>query len=142
MNNQQLKDSGPSFIGDLARMGGNVTQAMTQTMLKGSGPSYPADLARMGGGVVGPQISATPVLTAQQGVAYTGFTARTGGGTAPLVYSLVGTWPTGITVNSSTGAVSGTPTQNGTFNNLSVRVTDADGEQSQLPNFNLVVAAP
>lgn len=141
MDNDALKGSGPSFIADLARMGGDVEGSMTQTALKGSGPSFPADLARQGGGIVGPQISGTPVLTATQNSAYAGFTCSTKGGAAPLVYALVGTWPTGITVNSSSGAVSGTPTNAGSFANLSVKVTDADTEVSQLPTFTLVVAA-
>ena len=141
MNNDALKGSGPSFIGDLARMGGDVEGSMTQDMLKGSGPSFPADLARMGGAIVGPQISGTPVLTATKDVAYAGFTCTTKGGAAPLAYALVGTWPSGITVNSSSGAVTGTPTAAGTFANLSVKVTDADSEVSQLPAFTLVVAA-
>lgn len=142
MDNDALKGSGPSFIGDLARMGGDVVGEMTQAQLKGSGPSFPADLARMGGGIVGPEISGTPVLTGQQGVAYAGFTASATGGTTPYVYSLVGTWPASISINSGTGAVSGTPSNNGTFNNLSVRATDADGETADLPTFTLVIAAP
>jgi hypothetical protein len=140
MNNDALKGSGPSFIGDLARMGGDVEGAMTQAMLKGSGASFPADLARMGGGIVGPQISGTPVLTATEDAVYTGFTVSTKGGAAPLVYALVGTWPAGISINSGTGAVSGTPTAAGSFTGLSVSVTDADSEASQLPAFTLVVA--
>lgn len=141
MDNDALKGSGPSFIGDLARMGGDVEGSMTQTMLKGSGPSFPADLARMGGGIVGPEIRGTPVLTATQNSAYAGFTCTAKGGATPRVFALVGTWPSGISVNSSTGAVSGTPTNSGTFANLSVKVTDADSEESQLPTFTLTVAA-
>lgn len=141
MDNTALKNSGPSFIADLARMGGDVEASMTQAALKGSGASFPADLARMGGAIVGPQISGTPVLTATKDSAYTGFTVTTKGGAAPLVYALVGTWPAGITVNTSTGAVSGTPTASGSFASLSVKVTDADSEVSQLPTFTLVVAA-
>jgi hypothetical protein len=141
MDNDALKGSGPSFIGDLARMGGDVEGSMTQDMLKGSGPSFPADLARMGGAIVGPQISGTPVLTATEDSAYAGFTVTTKGGAAPLVYALVGTWPAGISINTGTGAVSGTPTEAGTFASLSVKVTDADSEVSQLPTFSLVVAA-
>lgn len=141
MDNNALKGSGPSFIGDLARMGGDVEGSMTQDMLKGSGPSFPADLARMGGAIVGPQISGTPVLTATENSAYDGFTVTTKGGAAPLVYALVGTWPAGISINSASGAVSGTPTEDGTFEDLSVKVTDADSEESQLPSFTLVVAA-
>ena len=141
MDNAALAGSGPSFIGDLARMGGDVEGSMTQDMLKGSGPSFPADLARMGGGIVGPQISGAPILTATEDAAYTGFTVTTKGGAAPLVYALVGTWPAGIAINSSTGAVTGTPTVAGSFASLSVKVTDADSEGSQLPTFTLVVAA-
>jgi len=141
MNNQALKDSGPSFIGDLARMGGDVAANMTNDTLKGSGPSFPADLARMGGGVIGPAITGTPVTTATENSAYAGFTVKGNGGRAPLVYALVGTWPAGISVNSSTGAVTGTPTEDGTFNNLSVKVTDADSKVAQIPAFTLTVAA-
>src|SRR5690606_2860563 len=99
MDNNALKGSGPSFIGDLARMGGDVEGSMTQTMLKGSGPSFPADLARMGGGIVGPEISGTPVLTATEDSAYTGFTVSATGGATPYVYALVGDWPAGISIN-------------------------------------------
>lgn len=141
MNNDALKGSGPSFIGDLARMGGDVEGFMTQAALKGSGPSFPADLAKMGGAIVGPQISGTPVLTGTKDVAYAGFTCTAKGGAAPLVFALVGTWPAGIAINSGTGAVTGTPTAAGTFGGLSVKVTDADSEESQLPAFTLVVAA-
>lgn len=140
MDNTALMGSGPSFIGDLARMGGDVEGSMTQAMLKVSGASFPADLARMGGAIVGPIISGTPVLTATKDSAYAGFTVTTKGGAPALVYALVGTWPAGISINTSTGAVSGTPTASGSFANLSVKVTDADSEVSQLPAFTLVVA--
>lgn len=50
MDNDALKGSGPSFLGDLARMGGNVEGSMTPEQIKGSGPSFPGDLARMGRG--------------------------------------------------------------------------------------------
>lgn len=141
MDNNALKAYGPGFINDLARMGGDVEGSLTQTALRGSGPSSVADLARMGGGIVGPEISGTPVLTATQNSAYTGFTCTTKGGAAPLVYALVGTWPAGISINTSTGAVTGTPTEAGSFTGLSVKVTDADSEEDQLPTFTLVVAA-
>lgn len=141
MDNTALKNSGPSFIADLARMGGDVAGTMSNDALKGSGPSFPADLARMGGSIVGPVITGTPVTTATQGTAYAGFTVSATGGVSPYSYGFIGTWPAGITINSSTGAVSGTPTAAGTFNGLSVYVTDDNGSQSQLPSFTLTVAA-
>lgn len=86
-------------------------------------------------------ISGTPVTTATQGTAYAGFTATASYGTAPYTYSLVGTWPAGISINSSTGEVSGTPTESGSFTGLSVRVTDAASNTADLPSFALAVAA-
>lgn len=141
MDNAALKASGPSFIADLARMGGDVEGSMTQAALKDSGASFPADLARKGGAIVGPIISGAPVLTGTINVAYTGFSVSTKGGSTPYVYALVGTWPAGISINTATGAVSGTPTESGTFDNLSVKVTDNDSEVSQLPTFTLTIAA-
>lgn len=139
MDNDALAGSGPSFIGDLARMGGDVVGNMTQEDLRGSGPSFPGDLARMGGAIVGPELDGTPVLTATENSAYAGFTVSARGGSTPYTYALVGTWPAGISINASTGAVSGTPTEAGTFVGLSVSVTDDDDDVAQLPSFTLVV---
>lgn len=86
-------------------------------------------------------ISGTPVTTATNGRAYTGFTASASGGTAPITYALVGTWPTGVSVNSSTGAVTGTPTQTGSFTSLSVSATDVYGSTASLNTFTMTVAA-
>ncbi len=85
-------------------------------------------------------LSGSPVLTAAKNLPYDGFTVTATGGSKPYTYALVGTWPTGITINASTGAVSGTPTQNGTFAGLSVKVTDHSHKDFQLDAFSLVVA--
>lgn len=140
MDNNAIKGYGPGSVSDLARNGGDPT-TMTNDTLKGYGPGSIPDLARNDGGPLGPVIAGTPVLTATQNAAYAGFTASAHGGTAPRTFSLVGTWPTGISVNSSSGVVSGTPTNAGTFNGLSVRVTDAASKTDDIPTFSLVVAA-
>ncbi|MFA5897834.1 MAG: LamG domain-containing protein [Hyphomicrobium sp.] len=98
-------------------------------------------MGAVGGGGVPLAITGTPVTTGTDGAAYAGFTATASGGTAPYTYTLVGTWPTGISINSSTGAVSGTPTESGSFTGLSVRVTDGAAATADLDAFSLTVAA-
>lgn len=86
-------------------------------------------------------ISGTPVLTATEDTAYAGFTASATGGVTPYVFSLQGTWPAGLSIDSGTGVVSGTPTESGSFASLSVRVTDDEGSTDDLATFTLEVEA-
>lgn len=92
--------------------------------------------------VVALAISGTPITSATENSAYTGFTVSATGGTAPYTYSIAsGSLPTGVTLNSSTGAVSGTPTVNGSFTGIVIRATDAFGLTDDLDSFDLTVAA-
>ncbi len=64
------------------------------------------------------------------GVAYSASVIATGG-TTPYTWSIVtGALPTGLILNSSTGAITGTPTATGTFG-FTVQVTDALGQTDQ-----------
>ena len=62
------------------------------------------------------------------GVAYTGSAAAAGGAGA-LTYSLTGALPTGLSLNTSTGAVTGTPTAVGAYG-FSVTAADAYGDST------------
>ncbi|WP_379994122.1 putative Ig domain-containing protein [Devosia nitrariae] len=85
-------------------------------------------------------LTGSPVTTGEVGLAYAGFTATAFYGTAPYTYSLAGDWPDGISIDPSTGAVSGTPTEHGTFADLNVQVTDANMDTAQLSSsFTLTV---
>lgn len=90
-------------------------------------------------------ISGTPATTGQVGQAYATFTPTITGGRAPYTVSMPsGGLPSGLSLNTTTGAISGTPTAGGEFAAIILRVTDADGLVANLAAFTLTVvsAAP
>jgi len=74
--------------------------------------------------VTGPTVSCSTVTSGLVGVSFNSGSITVSGGTAPYTFSVVGTLPAGLSLNTSTGAVTGTPTASGTF---SIQVKDADG---------------
>ena len=81
-------------------------------------------------GIILPLTYNSPVTLAagSQGVAYGPVSVVATGGTQPYTYSLQsGSWPTGITLNSVTGVISGTPSVNGTFPGIVIKVVDSEG---------------
>lgn len=98
--------------------------------------------------IAAPTLSLSPAggstLSAAYGVAYSqSFTAV--GGTGPYAYSLSGAVPAGVSFNSSTGTLSGTPVQTGSFP-LTVTATDSStgtgAPFSVSANYTLSVASP
>ncbi len=87
-------------------------------------------------------ISGTPTTVGTQSAPIVPFTVTGTGGHPPYSYSLAaGTFPTGVTLNSSSGVVSGTPTNSGTFAGLVIRVTDSQNFTADWPSFTLTIAA-
>ena len=85
-------------------------------------------------------LTGTPVTTATVGTAYTGFTVSASGGTTPYIFvDYYGTLPAGISINSITGVVSGTPTSSGTYSGIILRATDALGYYNDFPSFTITV---
>ncbi|MEK7866544.1 MAG: Ig domain-containing protein, partial [Planctomycetota bacterium] len=69
-------------------------------------------------------ITTTSLASGQVNVAYSQ-TLAAAGGTTPYTWSLAsGSLPTGLSLNASTGAITGTPTAAGTFN-FTARATDS-----------------
>jgi hypothetical protein len=80
-----------------------------------------------------------PPATATFGVAYTG-TVAASGGVSPLTYSATGL-PGGLTLNATTGVISGSPTVAGTFK-YAVTASDAYGDSSAPQTYTIVVTYP
>jgi hypothetical protein len=66
----------------------------------------------------------TPVTTGTQNVTYTGATPAASGGVPAYTFSETGALPTGLSINTSTGVISGTPSVSGTFAGIQVKVAD------------------
>ncbi|MEI9812645.1 MAG: Ig domain-containing protein [Acidobacteriota bacterium] len=63
-------------------------------------------------------------------------------GTAPFTFAIVaGTLPPGLSLNSSTGTLSGTPTRVGDYN-FAVKVTDSHGLSGTATSFMSIAGAP
>jgi hypothetical protein len=78
---------------------------------------------------VAPTITTTALTTLTQGSAFTQTLNATG--TGPLTWTISGgTFPTGLTLNSSTGIISGTPTGSGSYS-FTVRATNSAGFDDQ-----------
>ncbi|MBR7635740.1 putative Ig domain-containing protein [Janthinobacterium lividum] len=117
--------------------------SFTYTATNGIGTSAPATVTIT---VAGPTITIAPstVPAASVGAAYSQ-NVTAANGFAPYGYAIsAGALPAGLTLNSSTGVLSGTPTAGGSFN-FTVRATDSStgsGPYSGARAYSMTVAAP
>ena len=119
-----------------------VTSAATTytvTVTDGSSATATATFSlTVNGPVTATQAIASKVVTANQAI--TAFTPVTGsGGSAPLAYSVSPALPTGLTINSANGSISGTPTSASGAATYTVTVTDANNATAT-NTFSLTVS--
>jgi hypothetical protein len=93
-------------------------------------------------GVASLAITTTSLPAGVVGTAYSATLAATGG-TTPYTWSLTsGTLPAGLSLNTSTGAITGTPTATASATALTFKVTDSSSPaQSQTVNLTLTIGA-
>ncbi|WP_139143497.1 S-layer family protein, partial [Janthinobacterium sp. HH104] len=117
--------------------------SFTYTASNGVGTSAPATVTITVGG---PTITITPstVPAATVGTAYSE-NVTAANGAAPYIYAIsAGALPAGVSLNTATGLLSGTPTAAGTFN-FTVRAEDSStgsGPYAGARSYSLTVAAP
>jgi len=75
-------------------------------------------------------------------VAYPGSTLQATGGVTPYTWSWSGSTPPGLSLNSSTGQVTGTPTQTGTFNFTAKVVDSGNPQQTATASLNITINGP
>src|SRR5579862_2772582 len=87
-------------------------------------------------------ITTTSLANGQVGTAYSATLMATGG-TTPYTWSLTsGTLPSGLTLNASTGAITGTPTVTANATPLTFKVTDSSNPvQTKTVNLTLTISA-
>ena len=90
------------------------------------------------GGPAPLSISTQSLPVGTVGSSYSGTVSATGG-TPPYTFAVSGTLPNGLSFNSSTGVISGTPTAEGVYG-FSVSVTDI-ARTSQSQNFSISVSS-
>jgi Bacterial Ig-like domain (group 3)/Putative Ig domain len=120
----------PTFITSAASYTVTVTDANNAT-------ATAAFSLAVNGPVTASTATASKVLTQNQPSA--SFTPVTvGGGTTPLSYSVSPNLPAGLSINATTGAVSGSPTGGSAATSYTVTVTDANGATANA-SFSLTV---
>ncbi len=86
--------------------------------------------------VTATQAVASKILTANQAISFTPVTGS--GGTAPRTFSVAPTLPAGLSLDTSTGAITGTPTATSGATTYTVTVTDANSATAS-NTFSLTV---
>ncbi|MCE1173870.1 MAG: putative Ig domain-containing protein, partial [Propionibacteriales bacterium] len=111
-------------------------QEVTLTITDGKGNSDTRQLTLSVGAAL--SLTTENLPNGTSGIAYSTTLAAAGGAT-PYTWAATGL-PTGLSMDADTGTITGTPTQAGTFDAVTITVTDDNGYTDQA-TFTIVVAA-
>ncbi len=100
---------------------GSGTVDVTVTTPAGTSSTGPSDRFKY---VAPPKVTTTSLPGGNVSVAYSA-TLTAGSGKKPYTWSITGSLPPGLSLNATTGVISGTPTGTGTFT-FTVKVTDSE----------------
>lgn len=103
--------------------GGTADSLVFQVTDAGNNSANSGNLSLKVNPEVAPNVQTAALQDGNVGVAYSTTLTATGG-TKPYTWSYTGTLPTGLVLDKSTGAITGTPTASGTSNSLVFSVTD------------------
>ncbi len=135
--------AGLTFQGSTGELSGTPTVAGTRnfTVIATDADGLEATQSESVQIVAHPSITSAALPNGEVGVTYATTPAVTAG-VGPFTWSVSGSLPAGLTLNSSTGEVSGTPTTLGTTSTFSLVVTDANGFQASQSESVDVSSAP
>jgi hypothetical protein len=124
--------------------GSGATSSFSVTATDSSTPVALSASATLSIKVASPALNITTLagalLGGQVGVTYPGATLAAAGGTAPLTWTVsTGSLPPGLTLNGTTGAITGTPTVAGN-NSFTVTVTDSSTPTAETAKVKLSIA--
>ena len=140
--------AGLSLNGATGQIGGTPTQAGTSSFtLQLKDSSTPAQVTSqaltltVAASIAPLSVTTSSLGNGQQGTAYSGALAATGG-TTPYSWTISsGALPAGISLNATSGALTGTPTQSGTYF-FTAKVTDSGSPAlTATANLSIQVAA-
>jgi hypothetical protein len=122
-------------IGGKPTVGGTANFTVEVTDANGAAASAPFTLT------IAPALAITSTLTGCTLGAACSQAVSVTGGTAPYTYKVsAGVLPAGLSLNSSTGQITGTPTANG-VSSFTIQVTDSNGTTAS-QQFTLTVSLP
>lgn len=146
--NRVTRNTNPTLnVSDIAVSGSNTTAknfTLSVSGVKRSAASVLLAGAASGGST---PVSFSGTVNSQSATVGTAFNLNLSsffaGSLTPFTYSLVAgdLTGTGLSLNTSTGVISGTPTASATLTGLQVRATDTDSNTAQTNTFSITVSA-